>query len=100
MNNEVKEYIVSSADWSFEIDDVNPRDAAISGILFAMKAYSKNLLMSTVIMVNEKKFHTKNKVYFADFFSTYEILKDIGMPKEANEFLNFYKQKNEAEYTQ
>lgn len=98
MNNEVKEYIVSSADWSFQIDDVNPRDAAIAGTLFAMKSYSKNLLMSTVIMVNERKFHNKDQVCFADFFSTYEMLKDIGMPKEANEFLNFYKQKNETEY--
>lgn len=98
MNNKIKKYIVSSADWSFEVDDFNAKDAAVSGLLFAYRKFRKDLLLSTVLMVNEKKFHKKNEVYFADFFPSYKILNEIGMHKEAKNFLEFVNSKHESEY--
>lgn len=89
MKQVVKEYIVSSADWEFEIDERNPKSAAISASLFAFKKFKDKLLMSTVIMVVEKDKSNKSILDRTDFFATHEILGDIGLESMSNNFLEF-----------
>ena len=89
MEKVVKEYIVSSADWEFTVDEINSRSAAISASLFAFKKYKDKLLMSTVIMVSRKNKRNEPILDRTDFFATHEILKDIGLNSMSTNFLQF-----------
>jgi hypothetical protein len=90
MNQFIKSYIISSADWEMEIDDLNSESAAISGVIAAANKFGKNLLMSTVVMANPKSEHGGDSVYNADFFSSCSIFEKMGLSgisESLNEFM-------------
>ena len=91
MKKEIKDYIVSSADWEFEIDDVNPHTAARSGLIFAFGRFGKDLLLSTTIMVNTKSGYINDNIENACFYSTHSLLMDLGLYKLSKGFLEFTK---------
>jgi hypothetical protein len=75
---EIKEYIISSANWNVTIDSESPKSAAISGLIWATSRFINNkLLMSTVIMVKEKD-SDQNNFSDASFFPSHEIFNEIG----------------------
>ena len=89
MNKEVKNYIVSSANWEFEVDDINPSSAVLSGVLIAFRKFGDRLLLSTTIMVNSKQDFLNQEIINARFFPTYKILKQIGLNQISKGFLKF-----------
>jgi len=99
MNQKIKNYIVSSAGWEIEIDDIDPSSAAVSGLLFAFKKFGKKLLVSTVIMVNLEEGHKENDLTHASFFPTYKVMSDLGMDFLSKEFLELTNSINETKYT-
>jgi hypothetical protein len=89
MNKEVKNYIVSSANWEFEVDDINPSSAVLSGVLIAFRKFGDRLLLSTTIMVNSKQDFLNQEIINASFFPTHKILKQIGLNQISKGFLKF-----------
>tara|TARA_B100002019_G_C21247993_1_gene589438 strand:+ start:1662 stop:1964 length:303 start_codon:yes stop_codon:yes gene_type:complete len=98
MKNRVKNYIVSSANWEYEIDDILPESAAVAATILAFGQYQKNLCMSTIIMVNRKEDHLNKEIINAEFFSTSKILNKIGMTKLAKSFSEYTQSINEIKY--
>lgn len=98
MKKEIKDYIVSSADWEFEIDDFDSYSAARSALVFAFNKFGEDLLLSTTIMVNSKFGYLNDRIDDLDFFATHEILKDLGLTNLSKNFLeltnNIYELKN------
>jgi hypothetical protein len=91
MNTNIKNYIVSSADWEFEVDDTNPKRAVMSALLLAFNKFKNKLKVSTVIMVNDKYFNDLDLVEEAEFYPTYEILNSIGLNQLSKQFEIFTK---------
>lgn len=89
MNKEIKNYVVSSADWEIEVDDQSPSSAVMSGILMAFNKFGNKLLLSTTIVVNPKKDFLNNEIVNASFFPSHLILKELGLNKISNGFLQF-----------
>ena len=89
MNKEIKNYVVSSADWEFEVDDPNPSSAVLSGILMAFSKFGDRLLLSTTIVVNLKEDFLNNEIVNASFFPTHKILKELGLNEISKGFLKF-----------
>jgi len=77
MNEIVKTFKVSSADWEIEVDDTDAKSAASSALLFLLNKIGGRLLLSTTIMVNSADYST-NDTMNANFFLTSSILGDIG----------------------
>jgi len=96
MKEKIESYIVSSANWEFEIDDLDSRSAAQSGLFFAFGKFNKDLLLSTVIMVNDKSNHINGCIQSADFYASYDILNDLGLDSISKDFLEFTKTINEV----
>jgi len=91
MNNKIKSYVVSSANWEIEVDSESPMSAAISAMLIAFRNFKKNLMVSTVVMVNTKNGHLNNDLQNSDFFATFNILDKIGehdLSKNLMEYMN------------
>ena len=86
MNKEIKSYVVSSGGWEIEVDHLGPKRAVLSAVLMAFSKFQKNLTMSTVIMVNEKKFADKDMVDKAEFIPTHEIMNSLGLTFISEEF--------------
>jgi hypothetical protein len=99
MKEKIKNYIVSSADWELEVDDISEESAAISAVIFAFNKFGKRLLMSTVIMVNRKERHLNDEIIFAEFFATHKILKDIGLKSMSENFKELSNNINENKYS-
>lgn len=95
MKEKIESYIVSSANWEFEIDELDPRSAARSGLFFAFGKFNKDLLLSTVIMVNGKSNHINGCIQGADFYASHDILNDLGLESTSKDFLEFTKTINE-----
>ena len=95
MKEKVKSYIVSSANWEFEIDDINFKSAAISAAILAFSKFGKNLLMSTVVMVSSKEDNLNNELEDTEFFPTSKILREIGQYKMSEGFIEYNKIVNE-----
>lgn len=89
MKNKVENYVVSSADWEFDIDDRNPIDACTSGLLMAFKMYGDKLMISTTIMVSPKNSYLNNEVIDSEFFSSVSILEDLGLIDIASELKKY-----------
>lgn len=96
MNKKIKSYIVSSANWEIEVDEIHSSSAALSALIFAFKRYNKKLLLSTTIMVNEKNNHLNNNISDADFFATHKVLSDLGFDSMAESLLQITKRINET----
>ena len=94
---ELKNYIVSSADWELEVDECDPLSAASTATFFKFGEKGKSLLLSTVIMVNTKQGHINNSVAHADFFATSKILKSIGLEELGKAFKLITKSINESQ---
>lgn len=86
MNKKIKSYIVSSGGWEIEVDHLGPRGAVISAVLMAFSKFQKKLTMSTVIMVNEKRFAEKDMVDKAEFILTHEIMNQLGFVDISEQF--------------
>jgi hypothetical protein len=99
MKEKIKKYIVSSADWELEIDDLDEKSAAISAVIFALNKFGKDLLMSTVIMVNNKENHLNEEIVFAEFFASHKIFKEIGLDSLSKHFLEISQKINENKYS-
>ena len=82
----IKNYVVSSADWSFVIDDCDYKSAARSGLIMAISKLGSNLKMSTIVMVNDVKSHEKNDFANAKFIPSHEIFKNLGLNKISKSF--------------
>ena len=95
MKNRVKNYIVSSANWEYEI---LPESAAVAATILAFGKYKKNLCMSTTIMVNRKEDHLNEEIINAEFFSTSKILNKMGMKRLAKSFSEYTQSINEIKY--
>ena len=78
-DKKLKNFRVSSADWSFLIDSVNEKEAAVSALLMAHSQYGDDLLLSTTIMVKRFQKSNKNKQDNITFIGTHEILDKLGM---------------------
>jgi len=89
MKEKLKKYIVSSADWEFEIDDLDQYSAAISALIFAYSKFGDKLLLSTVIMVNYKSDHKSGIIHNSEFYASSEILREIGLYKLSKNFIKF-----------
>jgi hypothetical protein len=90
-NEKVKNFRVSSADWSFLIDSINPKDAAVSAMLMAYSKYGDKLLLSTTIMIKEFKKSTKIKEDNITFIGTHDVLKQLGMEELSDIFFKISK---------
>ena len=86
MNQKVKSYIVSSADWEFEVDELDDESAVNTATFLAFGKSGNKLMLSTVIMVNSKDDHLNDNISQANFFPTYKILKNIGLDKLSRSF--------------
>ena len=86
MKEIIRNYIVSSAGWEISIDAENSKSAAISATILAFKKYNKDLLMSTIIMVSSESVNS-NPLDDIEFFPTYEILRELGLNKMSEDFL-------------
>lgn len=86
MNNKLKSYIVSSGGWEIEVDHLGPKRAVLSAVLMAFSKFQKKLTMSTVIMVNEKRFAEKDIIDKAEFVLTHEIMSQLGLTSISEEF--------------
>lgn len=99
MKEIVKTYIVSSANWDIEVDHVDKKSAALSALLMAFGKFGNSLLMSTTVMVNEKKFFLKKDLQNSDFFATFNLLNEIGLTKMSKSFKDFTELLNEIKST-
>ena len=86
MNNKIKSYIVSSGGWEIEVDHSGSKGAVVSAVLMAFSKFQRKLTMSTVIMVNEKRFAEKDMFEKAEFILTHEIMNQLGFTDISNEF--------------
>ena len=98
MKNKVKNYIVSSADWEVEVDDVDPKSAATSAMFYQLGKKGNDLLLSTIVMVNRRDYHMNNCTIKAQFFPTSRILRVLGLEELANK-LKFISQAINRENT-
>lgn len=89
MKEKVENYVVSSANWEFDIDDRSPTDACMSGLLMAFKTYGNELMISTTIMVSPKNSYLNNDFIDSEFFSSISILEDLGIIDIANELKKY-----------
>lgn len=96
--NQVKSFIVSSADWEIEVDDMNAQSAAISAVIFNYSKYKYDFMMSTTIMVNTKDGDINNHLDDAEFFASDFIFSMIGLNKISNEFKKFIETSNEIKH--
>ena len=96
MKNKVKNYIVSCAGWEIEVDDIDPKSAAISALFSQLGKKGKDLLLSTVVMVNRKDYHLNDYIVNAHFFPTSKILRSLGLEDLANKFKFISKSINES----
>ena len=96
--NIVKSFIVSSADWEMEVDEMNAQSAAISAVIFNYSKNKNNFMMSTTIMVNSKDGDINNHLDDAEFFATDLIFSMIGLDKISKEFKKFIKTSNEIKH--
>jgi hypothetical protein len=94
--NQLKNFIVSSADWEIEVDDTSHKSAAISALLLMLARKGKNFMISLNIIVNDKDLQTNEDYSSCSFFHSYEIFNEIGMSDMANEFLKISKHINES----
>jgi hypothetical protein len=95
IKNKLKSYIVSSADWEYEVDEIDPESAAVSAVILAFKDQSHNTCLSTVIMVNKKECYINEEIIKANFFPVSKILKKLGMDFLANQFNEYNSSINE-----
>ena len=95
MKEIIRNYVVSSANWDIPVDAENARSAAISATIFAFQRYNKDLLMSTIIMVNEEKDFIEKSFNDTDFFASHDILNEIGLDDLSFNFLELTKNINE-----
>ena len=99
MSKKIKSYIVSSANWEFEIDDIDSESAALSGLVMAMGEFKDKLLISTVVMSNPKVNHEHNNISHADFYSSESIFDKLGFKDISRHLKEFLKQSNELKHT-
>ena len=99
MKNELVNYIVSSADWELEIDDLDEHSAAVSALVFAFNKFGDRLLLSTVIMVNPKPDHDLGIIQNSEFYASSEILKEVGLPQLSKSFVEFTRNVYETKYS-
>ena len=78
MKRKIKNYVVSCANWEFDVDDFDPKSAAISSMILAFKSFGENLLISTTIMVTNKDDFSNGIMHNSDFFLCSSILKELG----------------------
>lgn len=100
MKEKIENYVVSSADWEFDVDDRNPIDACTSGLLMAFKMYGNQLMISTTIMVSPKNSYLNNEVMDSEFFSSVSILENLGLIDISNELKKYEKNIHEIKSTQ
>lgn len=89
MKYELENYIVSSADWELEVDDLDQHSAALSALVFAFSKFGSKLLLSTVIMVNPKSDHALGIIHNSEFYASSEILEGIGLSNLSKGFIEF-----------
>jgi len=95
IKNKLKSYIVSSADWEYEVDELDSESAAISAVILAFKNQSRNTCFSTVIMVNKKKHHINKEIIKSKFFPVSTVLEKLGMSFLAKQFKQYNSSINE-----
>lgn len=98
MSKKVKSYMVSSANWEFEVDDIDSESAALSGLIMAMNKFDEKLLVSTVVMCNPKHGHELGSPSFADFYSSESMFGRLGFEKISNNLREFVDTKNEFKH--
>lgn len=91
----IKNYVVSSAGWNIDIDDIDTESAAKSAIIFMLLKNNKNTELSTTIMVNSKNGDSNDDITDADFFASHHILRELGLDKLSDNFLIFTEILNE-----
>jgi len=88
MKNNPQKFTVTSAGWEIEVDDINPRSAALSAMIMAFKKYRDSLLLSTTIMVSPtENFNSKN-MKGVSFFASHDILFSMGINNLAQGLLS------------
>lgn len=78
-NKGIQNFKVSCSGWELEVDSDSFKSAATSGIIFAFKKFNSNLLLSTTIMVSRNIFSSESLLENSEFFSTGEILRELGL---------------------
>ena len=82
----IKNYVVSSADWSYIIDESDYESAANSAVIMAISQLGSKLKMSTVIMVNSIKGHKLNDYARAKFIPSHKVFENLGLKSLSNAF--------------
>jgi|MEHZ01.3.fsa_nt_MEHZ010805155.1_2 hypothetical protein len=78
MNNEIKNYIVSSAGWELTVDHTDHESAATSALIMAMSIFGDNLKVSTVMMVDVVNSDGNTNTSLTEFVPTYLAFKRMG----------------------
>ena len=98
MNKPLSTFIVSSADWSLEIDEYSSHSAVISAVIMAFKKFGDRLLMSTTIMSIDEESHMLDRVENADFYATEKIFKDLGFLELSSSFKKISNEISESKH--
>lgn len=78
MKNRINQYRVSSADWSFEIDEKDSKKAALSGIIEANRRLGKKMNVSTVTEVLKLPTSKTKSIDNLNFYATHSLFYDLG----------------------
>lgn len=96
MKKSLNTFIVSSADWSLQVDSYDSHSAVVSAVIMAFKKFGKKLLMSTTIMSIDEESHMLDRVENADFYATSRIFQELGFIELSNSFKCFTNKINES----
>jgi hypothetical protein len=86
MSKTLNTFIVSSADWSIQVDGYDSHSAVISAVIAVFKKFGNKLLMSTTIMSMDEESHMLDRVENADFYATHKIFKELGLVDLSDSF--------------